>query len=256
MQSENLRQAGDQTGAIGLVDAVLHGFAQQIEPASREGGDEQTDALKVEDGVGAGIGLRQCRASVPGGKLELRNDDDCLQRTGRGGLHGKHVSLIGLATDDNASKNGGGDVVRVALDFGGLLQQCVAGKVQVGQLIGEHETGDDGGGAAAQATAERDIVVDLQSKIIARRRSGHRLERTPDEVRGIGGNAVWFGTRNADCQSAGGGSQGAFQIEGQGHAQRVKTGTEVGAAGRNLYANLQWSVPVSFRNWSENYIVP
>ncbi len=53
------QQAGQQGAgfhAVGLVDAVLHGGAEEIAAIEGEGGDQEGGVLDVGDGVGAGVG--------------------------------------------------------------------------------------------------------------------------------------------------------------------------------------------------------
>ena len=65
-------------GAVGLVDAVLHGGAEEVGAAMSEGGDEQSGALHVGDGVGTAVGFGQQGAGLLGGEAGGGNDEEEL----------------------------------------------------------------------------------------------------------------------------------------------------------------------------------
>ena len=67
-QGQKKRQEGAGFHAVGLVEAVLHGGAEEVAAALGEGGDQQCGALDVGDGVGAGVGGGEQGAGFLGGK--------------------------------------------------------------------------------------------------------------------------------------------------------------------------------------------
>jgi len=54
-EGQEAAQKGAGLHAVGLVDAVLHGGAEEVGAVEGEGGDEERGGLDVGDGVGAGV---------------------------------------------------------------------------------------------------------------------------------------------------------------------------------------------------------
>src|ERR1035441_10751169 len=65
-EREQQGEHGASLHAVGLVQAVLHGDAEEVATTEGEGGDEQTGALDVEDGIGAAVRSGQKGASALG----------------------------------------------------------------------------------------------------------------------------------------------------------------------------------------------
>ena len=149
---QDLRQGRDQRAAVGLVNPVLHGLVDEIGVGRvvAERRREQRDALQVEDHVGAGVGGGEDGAGLGSRDFEVRDHGDAFDAARPGefavvsdvegwgwrgearfdaaGWRGEDfgegdldpgLELWGEGREvgpDEAAVEGGGDVVRVALD--------------------------------------------------------------------------------------------------------------------------------------------
>lgn len=75
---EDLGETGDQTFAVRLVHAVLHGEIDCFWVWRRlaEGCGEESCALEIEDDVSAGVGLWENATGFGGGDFEVWDDGD------------------------------------------------------------------------------------------------------------------------------------------------------------------------------------
>ena len=86
-----------------------------------------------------------------------------------------------VGADGEAAVQRRRDVVGVALELGGEREHV---GVELEEVVGGHEPGDVGGGARAQAAAERDLRPDAEGEGVGRRRAGRSRAR-----RGCAGRA-------------------------------------------------------------------
>jgi hypothetical protein len=97
---EHFSEAGNERRAVGLVQFVLQGGGKGIGVASAERGNEKSRVLHVEDGVPAGITVRENGARFGSGEHEVGNNGGHAVTGGKLDADGMN-SAIGL--------DGGGD---------------------------------------------------------------------------------------------------------------------------------------------------
>lgn len=133
---------GDERQAVGLVQAILHGQSQLVVSGRFQGAGEQRQTAGVENGILTADVAGQGSAGIFGEQLKIgRDDDHALGRNGQG----FDVNLFAMHdAEDEAAKQGGGDVVWVAFFGGGRVEQLGLGKGVVQQCIGSEQPGEYG----------------------------------------------------------------------------------------------------------------
>ncbi len=91
---------------------------------------------------------------------------------------------LGEVRPDEAADEGGGDVVRVALDHEGEVEEAGGGQVECGERVAEEDAGDDGGAGRAEAAAEGDGVADADGEVGGEARDGVAAEEVERDARG------------------------------------------------------------------------
>ncbi len=135
-----------------------------------------------------------------------------------------HTAGIDGAGDDGA-EDAGGDVIGMAFDAGGFVEDPVVLPAEAQHDVGEDDAGGEGCGAGAEAFAEGNVVVDFElnwwhgfAGML-----GYGERGLPDEI--------VFGCGDQVCVSAGGSdrefvceAEAAIEIGGEGEAQGVEAG--------------------------------
>jgi chromosome partitioning protein len=206
-----LERARIQVRAPALVQAVLQTACEQIPVAAREPEGKQGAVGDVEHRIlhrhlrGQG-GARGARADGP------------LGHHGEGLQPCRRVKSGGLAirADDEPAAQRSGDVVRVTLELGGACQQV---GVELEQVIGSHQAGDDRRAARTQAARQGNLGAYLEGEAVRRMQplEGPNAEVLPalrDRQLRLDGEAP----RLDDLQ---------FQVQSQRGRHAVEAGTEV-----------------------------
>ncbi len=110
------------------------------------------DRLLDRDLLGQGIARLTCAHRL------LGHDRQRLQARGRLEAH-----CLAVGANDEAAIERRGDVVGVTLDRGGAREQV---DVQLEQVVGGEQAGDDRRGARAEAAGERDVRADAESEVV------------------------------------------------------------------------------------------
>src|ERR687894_1494790 len=225
-------EAGDQVGAVGLVQPVLHRDAQEVVLAGRQGAEQQPRAAHVEDGVAVGDPLRQGAAGGRGRDGEVGDGDDDLE-VGR--LEADRAHACGReGADYEAAEQGGGGVVRVAVQLADDVQEVWGGDLAPEEVVGRDGPSHQRRRAPAEAPGRGDGVLLDEAEV------GVGL---PDELGDEPGGAVGgvVGVARDQLSARAAHLDGGLRrpVEPDPHAQgerephRVVAGAEVGRGGRD-----------------------
>src|ERR687894_534538 len=142
-------EAGDQVGAVGLVQPVLHRDAQEVVLAGRQGAEQQPRAAHVEDGVAVGDPLRQGAAGGRGRDGEVGGGGDDLEvgRLEAGPGHARGGGGGDLAPEEVVGRDGPCHQRRRApAEAPGRGDGVLLDEAEVGVRLPD-ELGDEPGGA-------------------------------------------------------------------------------------------------------------
>ncbi len=169
-----------------------------------------------------------------GGDEDHRDD-------GVGGVHPDRAGGAALHPGQReAAEQTGGDVVGVALDLGGELQQgrvVEAAVAAYGHGAGGDDAGADGGGGGAEAAAVRDAVGadDLQAARLAAQQVEGGAQGPYEQVALVPRERLAALTRDVDVQSGVGDPDDDVVVETQRQAEGVEARAEVGAGGGDAH---------------------
>ena len=160
LERECFLESRHQRLAVWLMHAILERFPQQRKLAALQGLQQQGNALEIEDGVGARQPFGQNAASRRSRQRQLRRQDNTAQRF-RPVQAGRKGGAVGeLATGGKSAEQSRGYIIGMTLQVAGRVEQSLRWQRAEDGLI-ETESGDGGGGAAAQAAFHRDVADDL-----------------------------------------------------------------------------------------------
>ena len=152
-------EAGDQGTPEGLVELIAESHGDGLRIAVFQGPQQHGGAGDIEDGVAVGDLLGQDAPGQVGGELEIRDQGraaEALVET----VPGDVGPIVFHKGGNQAAENGGGQVIRVALDVVAHSQQLLPGERGAVVCVGTGGAGGYQGGAAAQAPANGNVRPD------------------------------------------------------------------------------------------------
>lgn len=208
-----------------LMQLVVETERDQIEiaPAEPEG------QMRGRSGIGDRIGNRNLVGDRLAGELrrnlDVRNHEDAFE-TFRGIDRRRGQSRI-TGTDNEATADRSGDVVRMALECGRPLQQVLTFKTEFKQVIGTYQAGNDRGRTRTHAAGQRNLATNPEGDPV-RRVEG--LERLHHQVRPVKRHIDSFATGNGKLAGL---LDLELEMKIQCHRHHVVTRTKIGRRGRN-----------------------
>ena len=154
-----------------LVQTVLQRAPQQVPVAAGQAQRQQGSVGDVEDRVRERHLGRQRRAGRGRGHRLCGHDRERLESGGRLNARG-----LPVGEHDKAAVQGGRDVVGVPLERARLGEQV---RVELEQVVGRHQAGDDRPRARAEAARRRDLRAYLEREPVRRMQA---LERPHTQV--------------------------------------------------------------------------
>src|SRR5918995_987467 len=225
-------EAWDKVGAVGLMEPVLHGYAQEVVFARGQCAEQQARAADVEDGVAVGDGVGEGAAGRRGRDGEVGDGDDDLEvfRFEADGANARG----GEGADHEPAEEGRGRVIGVSVQFAHDVEQVGGRDLAPEQLVGRHGTADQGGRAPAQAPGGGNVVLLYEPEVGVRLADdlgheprgpvGRMLGPARDEA-GAGAPYLYLGMGRS--------LQPYSHAEGEREPHRVVAGSEVRGRGRD-----------------------
>ncbi len=216
-------EAGDEAGAVGLVEGVAEAAGEGVVIRGGEGGGDRGGVRDVANGVGEGD---RGREDVAGGiGLDFEVGDEEREVEARGDAEALVIAVA--AGDDEAAEGGGGGVVGVAFELGAEAVDGVGAEGAVGELVEAVEDAEPDGDAAAEAAGARDGPSDFP-----REREGWACGGLEEAGGGGGDHRVRVGGVGA--------GDGDGIVETKGDAEGVEAGAEIGRGGGDANAGGGW----------------
>jgi len=218
------------------MQTVVHDLPEEFEVAGAERLDDERCPPQVEHGVRHRHLGRQpgpCRPRREGqvghGERDVHVRDEDLLRQ----------QAVALAHDDRqAAEQGRGDVVGVALEVGGHLEQLVAPERAPEQLVGAKQAGDDGGRARAETGGERHAHPAVDAEAGRRSLAGlreHAQRGLRRQVLGVSRQPVGALAVHVDDDAFPAEHEAGLVPQVECEAQAVEPGTQVARRRRHTH---------------------
>ena len=220
------RQQGAGFAPVGLMDAIKRRGGQEVRAVEGKRGDQKRGGLDVLDDVGAGVGGGKEGPGLLGGERGCWKREDEVPRGWSDG--GSDYASLLHGRDGEATVEGRGDVVGVALAAACLEANLFVREIESSEMVCEEDASEECGGGGAATHAQGDFVFD--SEMEGGAGGGKVSVGIEDEVVLEGRDEVGVATGGFD---GGLGALGCvhIEIEGHGEAEGVEAGAEVGGGG-------------------------
>ena len=222
------------------MQAVVHAIRDQIAVTGAKALQQQGERPQVDHGITDGDRLRHGATGFARAQANRWNGHHGLDAADPFATHHPPALRGSLGGHAEPSKQGGNDIVGMPLDVDGQLQQFFLAEGFTDERIGSHQSGDDGGGTAAQPPRWRHCQTDpgFQGHRFHVRGFPDPLSCPVDEVVGPTAQMTAFGALNNQFESltaAFDPPHGKAVVEIEGGTKAVEARSEVGGGCRNIH---------------------